>query len=133
MALAAWNWPTAQPSAGVGMDTLAKVLSVTWCGCGFTLGATCQMLPAAAPALPAAATASRLAATPMPRNRAITNFSSVVVTRTSRPGHHLETAEISLGFSASPGGRPPGTPRCPKGPRDSVTGTLGQVGGRRPG
>ena len=27
--------------------------------------------------------------------------------------------------SVSPGGRPPGTPRCPQGPRDFVTGPLG--------
>ena len=33
---------------------------------------------------------------------------------------------------ADPGGRPPGTPRCPKGPRDSVTATLG-AGPARPG
>jgi hypothetical protein len=87
MAFLSMNWPAAHPSVAVATDTLANELFVTWFACGFMLGTTCQMLPAVAPALPATATASMLAVTPMPRNRAITTISSVVVTRASRPGH----------------------------------------------
>src|SRR5262249_31956737 len=34
-------------------------------------------------------------------------------------------------LAARPGGRPPGTPRCPQGPRAFVTGTLAARPGRR--
>src|SRR6516164_5485597 len=64
-ALAARNEPTDQPSVALPMDTPAKSLSVTRCGCGFSLGTTCQMLLAvAAPAMPAVVPASRHAAAP---------------------------------------------------------------------
>lgn len=86
-ALASSNWPTAQPSVPLTADTPVKRLLVTRCCCGFSLGTTCQTLPAAAaPAPPAAVTASRHAAAPRPSILRITCVSSVAAPRARRPG-----------------------------------------------
>jgi hypothetical protein len=58
-------------------------------------------------------------ATPSPLTAGETFFEGVSCTPAS-PGRQAAPRNPS----ASPGGRPPGTPRWPQGPRDFVTGTL---------
>src|SRR5690348_7543277 len=159
-ALAARNEPTAQPSVALPMDTLANPLSVTRCGCGFSLGTTCQMplaaaarapLATAALAPPAVVPTSRHAAAPTPSTLRITCVSSVVARRASGPGHTWKRQRSRPGspVPAGPGapgqGQPSrgGTARAPEPPSPGRLGpgtaravwlpSRGRRYGRQPG